>query len=129
MRRSVGVALGAVGYFFVAGLFLLFVFGVADPEMWWIVRDANVKMGEPAFVAISGIFAIVGWGLLTLKSWGRIAALVLILLDFMMTLFGAGIFGLEAPSFIRALLGLVLFFYLDSPDIKAAFHADQSELV
>ncbi|MFQ5594662.1 MAG: hypothetical protein ACE5HA_11000 [Anaerolineae bacterium] len=129
MRRSVGVALGAVGYFFVAGLFLLFVFGVADPEMWWIVRDANVKMGEPAFVAISGIFAIVGWGLLTLKSWGRIAALVLILLDFMMTLFGAGIFGLEAPSFIRAVLGLVLFFYLDSPDIKAAFHADQSELV
>lgn len=94
--------------------------------MWWVVGEAGIRLGNIAFTTFGATFAIVGWAVWKLKNWSRIAVIAIVLLDFLTTHVGSYLIGLHAPSLIRAFVGLVLFFYLDSPDIKAAFQVKET---
>lgn len=119
MRRPDGVTLLAIWHFITALFFLL---GMCVISIGLIAVMASPGPQEDAVVAAiailfvmfvvlvcGGAFALVGWGLWALKSWSRIAAIVLAIL--------------QLPGFPVGTIigGLTLWYLLSDPDAKRAF--------
>lgn len=119
MRRPDGVTLIAIWHFIVAGLFLLGLCAMTIPifAVWaeagrtedTIIATVALLFGAFVILILGAVFAVVGWGLWGLKSWGRAAAIVLAILQLP---------GLPVGTIIG---GLTLWYLLSDPDAKAAF--------
>lgn len=105
MQRNlpVGIIVIAICAFFLAGGLLIF-WGL----LGWLIP--GFQAGAASVIVIGllvlglGIFRIaVGWGLVQLRNWARIAAIVLVALDFVLNL----IFGLVAVVALDVLLSAV----------------------
>ena len=82
----------------------------SDTPNWVIdlVDSIFVGIGVISFI-IGIIYVIVGWGLWTMKSWARLAAIVLAVISL-----------ISFP--IGTILGIIILWYLFKPEIKEAFH-------
>lgn len=120
MQRPDGVSLLSIWHFIVAALFALGLCAMTIPivAVW---ADASTSPGDAfiatmflmiGFVAIlvfAVAFVVVGWGLWRLRSWARMAAIVLAILS------------LFAFPIGTVTGGLTLWYLLADPDGKAAF--------
>lgn len=119
MRRPDGVTLIAIWHFISAIFSLLGVCGTLvglvavlsspGPQEDTVVAAVAILVGTVALLVLLAAFVIVGWGLWKLKSWARIAAIVLAIL--------------QLPVFpIGTVIGaLILWYLITDPDAKAAF--------
>ena len=122
--RPEGITLLAALFWILAILALvgsLFMMGTKDaiieimedqPEVTEEIIDLvdSVLLWAGIIIFILAIFYIItGWGLWTLKSWARIAAIVLAVISL-----------LSFP--IGTIIGIVVLWYLFKPEIKKAFH-------
>lgn len=119
MRRPDGVTLIAVWYFIDAFFTLLMacmliaipisgVFSdIGDPTgLFWATTGVGCVV---VFVAVGGVLAaLTGWGLLRMRSWARVLALIL------------GILGLFAFP-VGTVIGVLIIWYLLKEDVRQAF--------
>lgn len=120
MRRPDGVSLLAIWHFILAAMFALGLCAMTIPivAVW---ADGNTSpndafiatiflmIGFVAILVFAVAFLAVGWGLWELKSWARMAAIVLAIL---------ALFGFPIGTVTG---GLTLWYLLADPDGKAAF--------
>ncbi len=113
MKRPDGVTLISVYYWFLAAFFTLGVCGVPIG----VFGDHRSVIGA-VFALVFGLFftiagamatAVVGWGLWNLKSWARMAAIVLAILQ---------LFFFPIGTVIGA---LIIWYLWKDPDALAAF--------
>ena len=113
MKRPDGVTLIAVYYFFLAAMSVLSIcgilFGVFASERGFVGAVFALIFG--LFFAISGALAtgFVGWGLWNMRSWARMAAIVLAILQ---------LFGFPIGTVIGA---LIIWYLWQDPDALDAF--------
>jgi signal transduction histidine kinase len=117
MKRPDGVTLISIYYWFLAALFTLGICGV------FVGMFTSIASGERGVVGaiialVFGLFftlaaavatAAVGWGLWNLKSWARMAAIVLAVLQ---------LFGFPIGTVIGA---LIIWYLWQDPDALGAF--------
>jgi hypothetical protein len=131
MNRPTGVTVISILYFIGAGFFallgLVFIVGGAA-----IAASMAERTGMPAalvagagvfiavlFLVISAFHVFIGWGILRLKEWARIIAIVLAGLGAL-----GGVFGLIRFSFmglVRLAISGWIIWYLLQPHVVAAF--------
>ncbi len=113
MKRPDGVMLISVYYWFATAVAVLLI----CPAFFWIFSDGNGMFGLfiglviwPFFMlAIAAACAATAWGLWNLKSWARMAAIVLAILQLFFFPIGT-------------VFGAVIIWYLwKDPDALAAF--------
>ncbi len=82
----------------------------------------------PAYFLVTGLIsAALSWGLWTLKNWARILCLVLIGLSVIGGAVGIAVawshssFPATVAALVRLLIAIVIFVYLNSPSVRAAF--------
>jgi hypothetical protein len=71
------------------------------------------------FILIGIIHLVIGWGLMTLKSWARKIAMTLSIIGLILSILS--LLGGNWPSILNLLLYFVILYYLTRPEIKAAF--------
>lgn len=124
-QRPDGVTLIAIWHFIAALFGLLGLCGLSigliavwtspGPQQDTLIATVALMFAALAIILIFGAFAVVGWGLWNLKSWARMAAIVL------------GV--VQLPGFpIGTIIGaLTLWYLLSDPDAKAAFGVAEAE--
>jgi hypothetical protein len=143
MNKPAGVIVIAILYFLGAALCLIFglLFIAGGGFLATILKQqgeagasglASILAGLGAvigvvFVVFCAIDVLVGWGLLTLKNWARIVAIVFSIIglcfqafSLMRALTHLGIPHLIIPVVVIAIHGLIIW-YLLKPEVKAAF--------
>jgi hypothetical protein len=148
MNRPTGVTVIAVLYFIGAAFCILGGLGmilgggflasiISQSQANGAGAGAGIMAGLGAALGIgllicAAIAALLGWGLMKLKEWARITAIVFAALGL---LFGAlGLFGALLHFAIVLLFGVVIrlaingciLWYLLKPEVKAAFQGVQS---
>lgn len=121
MRRPDGVTLISVYHWFLAAMFTLGICGVffgmfsaiAGGERGVIGAVIGLVFGLFFTVAAAITTALVGWGLWNLKSWARMAAIVLAILQ---------LFAFPIGTVIGA---LIIWYLWQDPDALAAFGIEQ----
>jgi hypothetical protein len=118
MKRPDGITIISIYHFVVAGLFVLGAcFMVAVPFLVAAAPDAQDAVPIVAIVTVVVLlvmlvfaagYAVIGWGLWTLKHWARMGAIVL-----------AGLSLLSVP--IGTIIGVLILWYLFQPEARAAF--------
>ena len=119
MKRPDGVTLVAVWYFINAFFIFISFFVLIAIPVSGAFSDINDQTGLfwattgviclAIFVAVSGIVvAVTGWGLLRIRSWARILALVLAIM---------GLFAFPVGTLISALI----IWYLSKEEVRQAF--------
>ena len=113
MKRPDGVTLIAIYYWFVTIMSTLFI----CPAFFWVFSDERGVFGlflglivwPFSMLAIAIASALTGWGLWRLKSWARLAAIVLA--------------ALQLPIIpVGTLIGALIIWYLwQDADARAAF--------
>lgn len=98
----------------------LFMIGAKDALIEIIEEDSGTSQSVIDFIdsifigvgvimfILTIIYIVVGWGLWTLKSWARLAAIILAIISL-----------ISFP--IGTILGIIILWYLFKPEIKAAF--------
>ncbi len=98
----------------------LFMVGAKDALIEIIEEDSGTSQSVIDFIdsifigvgvimfILAIIYIVVGWGLWTLKSWARLAAIILAIISL-----------ISFP--IGTILGIIILWYLFKPEIKAAF--------
>ena len=98
----------------------LFMIGAKDALIEIIEEDSGTSQSVIDFIdsifigvgvimfILAIIYIVVGWGLWTLKSWARLAAIILAIISL-----------ISFP--IGTILGIIILWYLFKPEIKAAF--------
>ncbi|MFQ5855706.1 MAG: hypothetical protein ACE5LU_08710 [Anaerolineae bacterium] len=117
MKRPDGVTLISVYYWFLTAMFTLGICGVffgmfssiAGGERGVVGAVIGLVFGLFFTVAAAVATAWVGWGLWNLKSWSRMAAIVLAILQ---------LFGFPIGTVIGA---LIIWYLWKDPDALAAF--------
>lgn len=119
MKRPDGVTLIAVYYWFVAAFFTLGIcfvpIGVFGDERGLIGALFALTFGLFFTVAGAVVCAAVGWGLWNVKSWARMAAVVLAILQ---------LFAFPIGTVIGA---LIIWYLWKDPDALAAFGLTPTE--
>jgi hypothetical protein len=149
MNRPTGVTVISILYFLGTALCLLFglIFIAGGGFLATIMNQqaqagasgmAGIMAGLGAalgvfFIVIGAVDGLVGWGLLKLKNWARIVALVLSVLGACSQLFGLlrSFSNFNIVSFVVTLMVLALHVwiitYLLKPEVKAAFQGPQAQ--
>jgi hypothetical protein len=150
MNRPVGVILIAILHFIAAaaslGFGLVMILGGGFLGAM-LARSGSIPPAVGAFIAglgvalaafaffIAALMAATGWGLLALKNWARILAIILAVIGIVL---GAGsiMFALTHfnPFFmggglVRAAIAVLIIWYLNQPHVKTAFGATQTSAV
>lgn len=122
MKRPDGVTLISVYYWFLAVLFALGICGVFVGLFSSIARGERGIIGAIIGLVFGLFFTVaaalatgaVGWGLWSLKSWARMAAIVLAILQ---------LFAFPIGTVIGA---LIIWYLWQDPDALAAFGVSRS---
>lgn len=115
-QRPVGIAI-------IAGLLLLgaavaLVLGCIPPLHPWMVLR---------YLLIAFIFGMIGFGLWTLRNWGRTGFIVLVLLALITEIVRKFVAGRPLSETIAAIvLSALLFWYLSRPGVQQAFHGEDA---
>lgn len=139
--RPTGVVLIAI-YHFLSAIFLVFLaiflvvggsvlgtmFGMGRNGMGGLGLGLVVGVMGAAFVAVFAIVAAVaGYGIWTLREWGRILSIVLAAISILISLPGLLFLGLHFNLFfggyrlLRIAVNVLIIWYLVQPQIKALF--------
>jgi len=138
--RPMGIMLIAVYHFIGAAmlLFLAITLGVGGSVLGALAgAGRNIPLGGVGFlVGIAGaaccfvfatIAALAGYGIWTLREWGRILSIVLAALGFLLSLPGLLFMGLHFGFFlggfrlVRVAVNVVIIWYLVQPQIRSLF--------
>jgi uncharacterized membrane protein (DUF2068 family) len=85
-------------------------------------------VGAAFFLFYAAIAAIAGYGMWTVREWGRILSIVLAVLSLLVSLPGLLMMGLHLNLFFgtyrlfRIAISILIIWYLVQPQIKSAFH-------
>ncbi len=85
-------------------------------------------VGAVFFLFYAAIAGVAGYGLWTLREWGRILSIALAVLSLVFSLPGLLMMGLHLNLFfgtyrlVRIAISILVIWYLMQPPIKAAFH-------
>ncbi len=139
--RPTGVALIALYHFLSALVLLLFavslvVGGTVLGAMFAAGHSSPLAgmgllvgmVGAIFFLFYAAIAAVAGYGLWTLREWGRVLSIALAVLSLVFSLPGLLMMGLHLNLFfgtyrlVRIAISILVIWYLMQPPIKAAFH-------
>lgn len=124
MSRPTGVTIIAALY--IISALILIIEGLALAFLVTGILGLGGGLGLAAglpVIIIGIIDLIIAWGLLSLKRWARIVAIIFAILSLI-----SGLMGLFSPSLITLVMSLVtvivnilILWYLFKPEVKSAF--------
>src|SRR5271167_226109 len=138
--RPTGIALIAI-YHFLAAAFLVFLaialgvggsvlgamFGAGQSPLLGGMGFLVGVLGAAFLLVFACIAALAGYGVWTLREWGRILCIVLAVISILLSLPGLLLMGLHFGLFfggfrlLRTAVNVVIIWYLVQPQIKALF--------
>ncbi len=139
MQRPTGVAILAIVSFLFAAIFLVWALTASlGLGLWWLKGLTNLFGTNAAVTGLGSalgiwvvfgaiIWAAIGYGLWTLKNWGRILCLVWIALGLVSAAVALLTSGFQLPPLAWQLIAIVLdvlvIVYLLRPEVRQAFTA------